>query len=165
MNYQALPDHSRVWIYQSSRELKDKEVAHIQQLGQHFIDNWATHGKALKAAMEVFYNRFIVLFADEMAVKASGCSIDSSVHFFKELEGVFDIALFDRMQIAYKEPHSETIEALPMHQLLQKVEAGDLPKDLKIFNNLIETKSSFESSWEVSLVDSWLAQSLKKSKT
>ena len=162
MNYQSLPDHSRVWIYQSSRELSDKEVAHIQQLGQHFIDNWATHGKALKAAMEVFHKRFIVLFADEIAVKASGCSIDSSVHFFKELEGVFDIDLFDRMQVAYRDGSNQVIASLSMHDLMEKVSKGELPKGLKIFNNLVESKKDFEERWEVAIKDSWLATSLRK---
>lgn len=160
MNIQSLPDHSRVWIYQSSRELSDKEVTHIQQLGQHFIDNWAAHGAALKAAMNIYHNRFIVLFADEMAVKASGCSIDSSVHFFKELENAFDIQLFDRMLIAYRNQEMK-IQTMPMHQLLQKVDAGELPKSLSIFNNLVETKSDFEKKWETPLDQSWLAQSLQ----
>ncbi|MAY83638.1 MAG: hypothetical protein CMP59_05835 [Flavobacteriales bacterium] len=165
MNYKELPDHSRVWIYQSSRELSDKELTHIQQLGQHFIDNWATHGKALKASLDVFHKRFIVLFADEMAVKASGCSIDSSVHFFKELEGVFDIQLFDRMQIAFKDPSTGEITTKAMHQLVEEVEKGELPNDLKIFNNLVDTKEEFENKWEVPLMESWLAQSLQNTKS
>jgi hypothetical protein len=160
MNYQTLPDHSRVWIYQSSRKLSDKEVAHIQQLGQHFIDTWATHGTALKAAMKVFHHRFIVLFADEMAVKASGCSIDSSVHFFKELEKTYDIQLFDRMLIAYRNQENG-IETIPMQQLLLKVESGEFPKTTMIFNNLVESKSDFENKWEIPLNQSWLAQSLQ----
>jgi len=162
MNYKELPDHSRVWIYQSDRQLNEKEIAHIRQLGQHFIDNWATHGTALKAALEVFHDRFIVLFADEMAVKASGCSIDSSVHFFKELEKVFEIELFDRLNIAFREGSKAEIQSMPMHQLLEKVEKGELPKELKIFNNLVETKANFETDWEIPLITSWLSNSLQK---
>lgn len=161
MNYQELPNHSRVWIYQSSRQLSDKEVAHIQQLGQHFIDHWAAHGKALKAAMEVFHQRFIVLFADEIAVKASGCSIDSSVHFFKELEGVLDVKLFDRMQIAFRNPSTQEIESKPMHQLIHDLESGNLSQEARFFNNLIETKEDFENQWERPIKDSWLTHSLQ----
>lgn len=160
MNYKELADHSRVWIYQSSRELNEEELGQITKAGKEFIANWATHGTALKAAMEVFHNRFIVLFADEAAVKASGCSIDSSVHFMKEVEKAFSIRLFDRMQVAYRT--SEGIESKNMNQLTEEVEQGKISPETRIFNNLIESKSDFESKWEVPIKDSWLAPSLPK---
>jgi len=156
MNYKELPDSSRIWIYQSSRELQKEEVDQIKDAGKRFIDNWATHGTALQAAMEVFYDRFIVLFADEDQVKASGCSIDSSVHFMKEVEKAFGIDLFDRMNIAFRSSNN-TINTLPMHELREKMESGELNDDTIIFNNLVATKGEMEGNWEVPVQNSWLA--------
>ena len=156
MNYKELPDSSRIWIYQSSRELQKEEVDQIKDAGKRFIANWATHGTALQAAMEVFYDRFIVLFADEEQVKASGCSIDSSVHFMKEVEKAFGINLFDRMNIAYRSSN-DSINTLPMHDLRELMESGKLNDDTTIFNNLVATKGEMESNWEVPVQNSWLA--------
>ena len=162
MNYQDLSPNSRVWIYQSNRELNDQEVSQIQDAGKRFIANWATHGTALHAALEVFYNRFIILFADEAQVKASGCSIDSSVHFMKEVEKAFGVDLFDRMQIAYsneqisKGTNKQKVETIHMNDLRSQLESGEFSEDVYIFNNLVATKAELESSWNIPLKDSWL---------
>ncbi len=168
MNYQDLSPNSRVWIYQSNRELSEEEVAQIREAGKRFIANWATHGTALHAAMEVFFKRFIVLFADEAQVKASGCSIDSSVHFMKEVEKAFGINLFDRMQIAYskeqikKEGKEQKVEIIHMNDLRDQLVSGEFSEEAYIFNNLVATKAEMESNWIVPVKESWLFSQLNK---
>jgi hypothetical protein len=155
MNYQDLPSHSRVWIYQSNRKLAESEVEQIKVAGKEFIKNWATHGKALHASMEVFYNRFIVLFADEEQVQASGCSIDSSVHFMKEVEKAFGIDLFDRLQLAYK--NDQQIDTFHINELNERLEKGSVNENTIVFNNMIQTKAELESIWEIPLKESWVS--------
>ena len=175
MNYQDLSSHSRVWIYQSNREFTDQEVAQIRDAGKRFIASWAAHGTSLHAALEVFHNRFIILFADEAQVKASGCSIDSSVHFMKEVEKAFGVILFDRMQIAYSKEQiskgaksslepaegEQKVEAIHMNDLRSQLESGEFSDEVYIFNNLVATKAELESSWNIPLKESWLFQMSK----
>ncbi len=156
MNYQELADHSRVWIYQTDRRLSDAEVNEIQAHGAKFIDQWAAHGSELQAAFEVFYNQFIVLFADETQVKASGCSIDSSVRFIKELEKHYQLDLFNRLNLKYKE--GSEIKMMPMADFQKQLEEGVLNEETTVFNNLIETKGDFETKWEVPVKESWHKQ-------
>lgn len=156
MNYQELADHSRVWIYQTDRRLSDAEVNEIQAHGAKFIDQWAAHGSELQAAFEVFYNQFIVLFADETQVKASGCSIDSSVRFIKELEKHYQLDLFNRLNLTYKE--GSEIKMMPMADFQKQLEEGVLNEETTVFNNLIETKGDFETKWEVPVKESWHKQ-------
>lgn len=158
MNYKELANHSRVWIYQSSRLLTDQEVEEIQVYGDRFIANWAAHGKELQAAFEVFYNRFIVLFADESQVKASGCSIDASVHFIQDIQNAYQLDLFDRLNIAYKT--KKQINTLRMHDFQEALNKGLLTENTIVFNNLVETKEAFENCWEVAIKDSWHAKML-----
>ncbi|MEQ8908628.1 MAG: ABC transporter ATPase [Vicingaceae bacterium] len=153
MQYQDLPNHSRVWIYQSSRALSDQEVNEIKDYGNRFIANWAAHGKELQAAFEVFYNRFIVLFADESQVKASGCSIDASVHFVKDIEKAYQLDLFDRLNITYKSGNK--IDALRMNDFQGALNKGQLTENTIVFNNLVETKGAFDTAWEVPVKESW----------
>lgn len=153
MNYKNLADYSRVWVYQSDRKLNDSEVREIKIHGNNFIEDWAAHGSDLQAAFEVFYNHFIVLFADESQVKASGCSIDSSVRFIKGIEQAYKLDLFNRLNIAFKK--GNIINMLPMSEFSAALKNGELNENTIVFNNLVETKSDFETKWEVAIKDSW----------
>ncbi|MDB4062213.1 ABC transporter ATPase [Vicingaceae bacterium] len=153
MNYQELACHSRVWIYQADRKLTKVEVGDIRSYGAKFIDQWAAHGSDLQAAFEVFYNQFIVLFADESQVKASGCSIDSSVRFIKDIEQLYQLDLFNRLNLTYKD--DSEIKMLVMADFQKALEEGVLNEETTVFNNLIETKEDFVSKWEVPVKSSW----------
>ena len=158
MDYQDLADHSRVWIYQSSRKLSDSEVFEIMSYGSDFINSWAAHGSDLQASFKVFYNRFLVLFADESQVKASGCSIDSSVHFIKKIQDAYQLDLFDRLNIAFKA--GSEIDTLRMTEFQTALISGKLSETTMVFNNLVETKKDFMDSWEVPVSQSWHKQLL-----
>lgn len=158
MNYKQLPPDTRVWIYQSSRELTANEAAEIKQKADAFADQWTAHGQAMRAAIEVFYNRFIVVFADESQAMASGCSIDSSVRFIKQLETEYNITFLDRMNIAYKE--GDKVKAVPMNRFREMIAQGQLNADTIVFNNLVPNKGDFEIGWEVPAKESWHKQLL-----
>ena len=82
---------SRVWVYQSDRCFDDSEIETINLLCFDFIKGWAAHGAPLKASFEVIDKYFLVLAVDQNIASASGCSIDSSVKFIKDLELKFKI--------------------------------------------------------------------------
>lgn len=156
MSYHQLAGHSRVWIYQSSRELSKTEVEEILNYGNQFIKNWAAHGQELHAAFDVKYNRFIVLFADESEIKASGCSIDSSVHFIKKIQEAYGLDLFDRLNIAFRSGNK--IDTMRMNDFQLALTKGLLDENTIVFNNLVENKDAFEKAWEVPLKESWHKQ-------
>lgn len=158
MNYKELADHSRVWIYQSNRALSDEEVSEIKNYGKQFIEGWAAHGSDLHAAFEIFHNRFIVLFADESQVKASGCSIDSSVRFIKDIQNAYQLDLFDRLNIAFVT--GGKIDSLRMTDFQNALANGNLDENTIVFNNLVETKGEFERAWKVPIKESWHKQML-----
>jgi len=156
MNYKDLPDHSRVWVYQSDREFTADEENVIRQKVDQFIAGWASHGQALEAAIEIFHNLFIVVFVNEEQAQASGCSIDSSVHFIKELEQEQDYSLFNRLVVAYKE--GEHINCCTLVEFEALLVEGSVTEDSVVFNNLVTTKADFDHKWEVPVKDSWHAQ-------
>lgn len=149
-----MPDHSRVWVYQSDKKFSDEEVAKIEQLLVDFIGNWATHGTALKASGAVLYNRFIIIMADEASVKASGCSIDKSVAFIKQLEKELQCDFFNRLLVAYKD--NETVNTFHFSEKENLISKGEISNDTLIFNNLVQNKAEFFANWQQHLSDSWL---------
>ncbi len=153
-----MPDHSRVWVYQSDKKFSDDEVVKIEQLLLEFIGNWATHGTALKASGAVLYNRFVIIMADEASVKASGCSIDKSVAFIKQLEKEFNCDFFNRLLITLK-TDNDTI-TIPLHLIADKLMQNEISEKVLIFNNLVTTKSELLNNWIIPLKESWIMRQI-----
>jgi len=150
---EKLPPHSRIWIYQSNRELTTEEIRLIGEATREFLDNWTAHNQALNAGFEIRYNRFLILMADEKSAGASGCSIDKSVHFIKSLETKFNIDFLDRMRFAFKT--NGGVEAVQKNEFEQLYKKGILNSDSVVFNNLIETKEELTGKWEIPVKNSW----------
>jgi hypothetical protein len=152
-----MPNDARIWIYQSSRALSQEEIDKVNALSTSFINQWTAHGKSLRAAMELKHGRFLILAADEHAAAASGCSIDKSVAFVRELEDMFNIRLLDRMQVAFRTADNQ-IETMPFTEVKKRVKAGEMPTDTMMFNNLVTSMEDFQTKWEIPINASWLVQ-------
>ena len=151
--FDRLPDDSRVWIYTTNRYLSDEEVIAIEQDLSAFLTQWTAHQQALEASCLIPYNNFIVIGLNENKNSASGCSIDASVLFLKQLEKKFKLDLFDRMLITYKK--NNQIKHLALHEFKRLAKQGELSKSTTVFNNLVQTKKDFLSNWETLAEFSW----------
>ena len=153
-----LPDHARVWVYQSSRVFTAHEVQQLNPILAEFAENWAAHGSAMVAAAEIILDRFIVFSIDEMSVAASGCSIDTSINLLKEIEKVYSINLYDRMATAFITPQ-HTIEMQPVQSLAQN---ENVTADTLVFDNLTTTVGDLKSNWLKPIGQSWHKRFVKK---
>jgi hypothetical protein len=147
---------SRVWIYQADKKLTDQEALLIQQELDKFATSWTAHNNQLKAKGEVRYNRFLILIVDESQAGASGCSIDKSVHFMKQIEQHFNINLFDRFNLAYRD--GEEILSLPRHAFEDMLKQGKINTETIVYNNMVQNLTELESKWEVPFKNSWHIQ-------
>lgn len=151
---------SKVWVYQSDRFFTETEAMAITEALQKFATQWTAHSHQLQAAGEVRYNRFIVLMVDETQATASGCSIDSSVHFLKSLEKSAGVSLFDRQQIAYRK--NGEIKTVLMQELAAALESGEITPDTTVFNNTVTTKAQLDANWETPLHATWMNRYIPK---
>lgn len=149
------PD-SRVWIYQSSRLFSMGEALQIEDLLNHFVANWKSHGDPVKGAAYLFFGQFIILMADERATGVSGCSTDSSVHLVKEIENLYKVNLFDRQNLAFVV--KDKIQLIPLSQFTYAVENNFISADTLYFNNTVLTKEALETNWLIPVQESWLAK-------
>lgn len=150
-------ENSRVWIYQADRELNNSETTQLQQQLSGFTQSWTAHDNQLKAGAEIRYNRFIVLVVDESQAGASGCSIDKSVNFMKQIEQHYHINLFDRFNLAYRGTNGELLSA-PRAQFEELIKKGSINQDTIVFNNLVQTLADLDTKWEVPFKNSWHPQ-------
>ncbi len=154
VEFDSLPDTSKVWIYQASRFMDDAMTAQIFAEARNFIQFWTAHQADLKASVKIFDNLFIVFAVDETFNDASGCSIDKKVHFVKSIEQQTGLNFFDRMKIAYLDHGTISLEN--MNKFSSLVDSGRVNDDTIIFNNLVTTKEEFIKSWKTPFGKSWL---------
>ena len=103
VEFENLPSHSRVWIYQSDREFTTQEVALISDKAKLFVGQWTKHGSDLQGSFIIKYNQFLILAVDEGFNNVSGCSIDSSVRFVQDVEKALDLDMMNKMNISFKD--------------------------------------------------------------
>ncbi|WP_242086926.1 ABC transporter ATPase [Aestuariivivens sediminis] len=159
VDFYSLPEESRVWIYQANRSFTDDELREIQQKLDSFIENWTAHGSNLNAGYVIKYKRFIVIGLNQNLNKATGCSIDASVHFIQELEKDYHVDLLDKMNVSFKQGDYIAYKSLLDFKQMAKDKA--ISKQTVVFNNLVNTIAEFNDHWEVPAGESWHKRFLK----
>ena len=61
VDFNTLPETSRVWIYQANRSFTESELEEISLKLNTFIENWTSHGSDLQSGYEFKYKRFIII--------------------------------------------------------------------------------------------------------
>jgi len=153
VDFNTLPEHSRVWIYQANRSFSDEELTEIKQKLDTFITNWTAHGADLNAGYDIRYKRFIILAVDQTSQSATGCSIDASVRFIQQLEQDYNVDLMDKMNVSYKQGQFVAHKTLLDFKKMVKDKA--VSKNTIVFNNLVTNIEELNENWEVPAEDSW----------
>lgn len=141
----TLPDHARVWIFQSDRFLTDEETDIISQNGKRFAAQWKAHGKSLSTEFEVINKLFLVMAVDEEVEGASGCSIDTFMRFVLEAEKQLGLNLTNRLCFAFE--NNGTLFVCKREQAKEMIESGTFTKDHLVFDNLVKTLGELRSEW------------------
>ncbi len=159
VDFNLLPDTSRVWVYQADRMFSDIEVQEIEKQLVPFIQNWKRHGEDLKASFQIKYNQFIILAVDENVANVSGCSIDASVHIIQQLQKQFNVDLLNKMNVTFKDGMNVNIVSLGAFKEFAKT--NKITNSTLVFNNMITSKADLKTSWEVPASESWHAKFIK----
>lgn len=159
VDFNTLPQESRVWIYQANRSFSDQEIEEIQSKLNVFIANWTAHGSDLQGGYQIKYKRFIILGLNQNLNVATGCSIDSSVHFIQQLEKDYNVDLMDKMNVSYKQGEYIAYKTLLDFKKMAKDKA--VSKNTIVFNNLVANVAEFNENWEVPASESWHSRFLK----
>jgi len=159
LDFNVLPEESRVWIYQANRSFTEHEIEEISNKLNVFIENWTAHGSDLQAGHTIVYKRFIVIGLNQNINQATGCSIDASVNFIQQLEKDYQVDLMDKMNVSYKQGEFIAYKSLTDFRKMAKDKA--VSKNTIVFNNLVNTVAEFKENWEVPASESWHSRFLK----
>ena len=153
VDFNTLPEESKIWIYQSNRKFSDDEVAAIEIKLATFLTDWAAHGTSLEASFQIKYNRFIVIAVNQENQMATGCAIDASVQFIQSLEQKYTVDLLDKMNVTFKLGEHIAHKTLIDFKKMAKDKA--VTENTIVFNNLINTLGEWHEYWEVPAGESW----------
>lgn len=150
----TLPEHSRVWVYQNTKEINGEDLPKIEAALQGFVSNWKSHNHALEAEAKVLQGRFLILAVDEGKEAASGCSIDTSVQFMKELERTYGLDLFNRMYFSYvgQDGEIKTVDHLTFAKLYAD---GTIDDTTKVMDTMVRNIGELQAGFVKSLSESW----------
>lgn len=154
----SMPTHARVWVYKAARDLSTAEQKLIRERGNAFTANWAAHGAPLDACVDVLHGRFVVVAVDEEQAHASGCSIDKSVGFIKQLEHDLNLMLTDRMVVVFEAEGK--VMSCRLQELPGLIKAGTISSDTIVFDDLVSTVGELKERFRVPLRSSWLERFL-----
>jgi hypothetical protein len=162
-SFQELNPESKVWVYQSDRFFLPSELDLINIETKQFLNTWQSHGATMDSSFKIFYNRFLVIALDETIAGASGCGIDKSVNFIKELGNKLQIDFFNRLNICYVSQKTNGSELFVEQIPFSKISEINFNGNEYIFNNAVTTLSELEKNWLQPISDSWLAKHITAS--
>jgi hypothetical protein len=97
--FPELPDSSRIWLHLANRKLVASEEQFLKEELTVFLYSWSAHGKRLQCNATLLFSQYLIFSVDENIESASGCSIDSSVHFAKRMGSELGIDFFTRLEV------------------------------------------------------------------
>jgi hypothetical protein len=140
---------TRLWIFQSNRDLTSDEISYIDLNLPLFLNNWAAHGNPLTARYFIDYNRFLIIQVDESIFEASGCSIDKLTRFIESLEDKFTINLRDRLSMAVLNVEKDKTKTIHINSIKEEYIKGNLTDDSIVFVNNLSKGSELKEQWKV----------------
>lgn len=156
MNTPTLSATARVWIYQANTPFAAADTAAVTAHLQQFARQWVSHNNQLLADAALLHDRFVVLTVDESHAGASGCSIDSSVKFIKQLGAQYDRDLFDRMRFSYEK--GGEVFTVSREAFVDLYERGEIDDDTIVFDTLVDNIEKLNTAFRKPLKDSWHAR-------
>ena len=153
VSFNLLPPNAKVWIYQSDTNLSITDVELIEKEVKYFLNNWSSHNKEIESSYEIRYNRFLIIGLNENINLASGCSIDKSVNFIKNLQSILKVNFLNRLDVAYK--IGNEINSISLLEFQNMIRENKLSKDSIVYNNMIDTKKLYLNNWETTIENSW----------
>lgn len=151
---------SKVWIYTASKDFNSDEIPYIDTQIGLFCSLWTAHDVKLKAGGALLFNRLLVLVVDESQTGASGCSIDKSVNFVKQLGAELNCDFLIRNLVGIQ--LYGKYQWVDFKEIPRLLENQEINSDTLVIDQQIKTLAELEKI-EKPLSETWLSRYLKQS--
>ena len=141
--FDGFSDESRVWLYTANRAITPTEAHFVQENLEHFASSWKAHSTPLKAKACLLDEYTIAFVVDQTTANASGCSVDSSVRFVKELGKELNIDFFNRLNVVVEDANGN--RTLYAYRKLKELTQSTY------YNPLVDTLKALKSNWRAEI--------------
>lgn len=157
-----LPDDSRVWIWGAHDVPDADEAARLLDASRRFLEDWAAHGEALRAALDWRRHRFLHLAVDESRATPSGCSIDAVTDHLAGLEEELGLRLLDTSPVWFRDPdRGGQIRTVDRPEFRRLAREGRVDGSTVVFDLTVERLGDVRAgAWELPAAESWHASLL-----
>ena len=130
VNFDTIPEESRIWIYAAEQKLINEQESYILKSISDHLQSWEAHKVPLTAGVTILENHFIVISLDETKNGASGCSIDTLQNKIQDLEKNLSVSLMNRLNVFCK--IDDKIHCISTNKLAENTNKDTLFYDLTI---------------------------------
>ena len=147
IDFNQLPENSRLWVYGSSRKIHEEDKLKIHKIIVPFLQKWQHHGKSLTSSYTILNNHFLIVGLDESINPTGGCSMDGLQNIILKID--YNFNFFERLNVfLFLENEVKCISSKDLNQLTE------VDQDTFIFNLNIEKKQEIKD-WLIPIRDSW----------
>ena len=153
VQFDSLPESSRVYYYPSSRKFYPDEIPVITSKVEAFCQGLAD----TQISYRLVYDRFVLFFVSEntpLSIEQN----DQLVEFVLDLEKDFGINLLDKVNVCFKQ--GEFVQRKEIKDFKKLIKSRSVSGRTLILDPMINTKAEFLTNWEVPLSESWLSHLL-----
>ncbi len=144
----------KLWLYLAPRPFSEDEEVYIQQQSAFFLNSWNNHGNVLSGKIFIIEHQILALIADENVYPVSGCSIDKSVNFVKDLSSNLNIDMLDRSLIIFKKDGENKITNLKEVKAL--ISQNVISPETWVFNLQLTDADNIDKQLLVQAKETWL---------
>jgi hypothetical protein len=154
-DFDALPDHARIWVFPVQDELSGTEVELLLQAVDGFLDGWAAHGAPLTGARAWVEDRFLLVAVDPTTVPPSGCSIDSMVRALQGVENRTGKRIVGHGPL-YLRGSDGSIERMSRAEFREAAREGRVTLETPVFDTTLTALADYrEGRFERPAGESW----------
>jgi hypothetical protein len=144
LNFEELPASARVWVYLADNDLAENSKTEIASFLKFGMETWAAHGEPLIGGFAFLENRFLIIGVDQQAHLPSGCSIDASTRWIKEIQTKFGIDFLSRAIVS---KIGGDMKFHSVFQIKKLIENGDITEETLVYDQQISTKAELENGF------------------
>jgi hypothetical protein len=158
MSLNALPDSSRIWLFQASRNWSEDDFEALKGLLTLFVADWQAHGEELSAGFGLYYGCQVLIAVDESQAPPTGCSIDKAFRLLQQFGAEHGLDFFNRLLLHRPLCTSSVIKSLA--EARQALTEGDWAPSTLVLNGQIQTLGEYRTQPFLALSQSWAASKL-----
>lgn len=156
VNFDSLPDESRVWIFGSDRPLEGVAAERLLAEVDRFLGQWKAHGLPLTCARDWRDDSLLTIGVDTTQENASGCSIDGLFRTLKSLERSLGAGLVGGGRMFYRDVGGR-VQCVTRDRLPALAAAGGITEDTPVFDTSLTTAGGWRSRFEAPARETWVA--------